>query len=211
MLYRTPFFLPILYPDLLWRVPTKEKQLYLTFDDGPVPGPTEFVLETLDKYDVKASFFCIGENIAKHPGIYKRIIESGHAVGNHTYNHLNGWKTSHDQYVQNALKCKLEMQQAGNSMGKRSDFFRPPYGRITRSQIKSLSDYKIVMWDVLTNDYNASVSENDCLGKSIAVTRPGSIIVFHDSMKAEKNMTYALPLFIEFFLARGFKFDSLPT
>lgn len=208
MIYRTPFLLPWLYPNLIWRGPSQEKILYLTFDDGPVYGPTEFVMDTLKKYNNKATFFCIGENIAKHPDIFKRIGDEGHSIGNHTFNHLNGWKTPLDKYVVNTLKCHREINRFETS-GVYSNYFRPPFGRITRAQIKALSDHKIIMWDVLTNDYNQAISPNDCLKNSIRVTRPGSIVVFHDSIKAEKNMMYALPRYMEHFLLQGFLFNVL--
>ncbi len=224
-IYRSPFFLPWIYPQLTWRVPTDSKELYLTFDDGPVSGPTEFVLETLEKAKVAATFFCIGDNIQKHPEVFKKIVEAGHAVGNHTFNHLSGWRTGTASYLDNIRECESQinkehtrhplpdtgrqavyLQQQGTGNRK---IFRPPYGRITRNQIKALSHYEIVMWDVLTHDYAKSQSNNNCLNGSIAATRPGSIIVFHDSYKAEKNMTYVLPRFIEHFASLGYAFKSL--
>jgi peptidoglycan-N-acetylglucosamine deacetylase len=203
--HRTPFFLPWIYPKLTWRIPTEEKELYLTFDDGPVHGSTEFVLETLRQYSAKATFFCIGDNVRKHPGIFKRIVDDGHGIGNHTFNHLNGWKTENVSYFENVKQCDEVFQQ--NAV--QSKLFRPPYGRITGKQIKSLGDYTIVMWDVLSVDYLKSLSAEACLRNTIQATRPGSIIVFHDSYKAEKNMTHALPRFVEHFVDRGFSFKVL--
>ena len=202
--YRTPRILPILYPQLMWRIPTEEKVIYLTFDDGPVPGPTEFVLDTLEKNQSLATFFCIGDNVLKNPSVFRKITEKHHAIGNHTFNHLKGWKYSTKEYVENTTKC-------AEVIGKENSLFRPPYGRIKRSQIRALSNQIIVMWDVLTHDYLASLSEEKCLKGSIAATRPGSIVVFHDSYKAEKNMTYALPRYIDHFSNLGFVFRSLPT
>jgi len=188
----------------MWRIPTEEKVIYLTFDDGPVPGPTEFVLDTLEKNQSLATFFCIGDNVLKNPSVFRKITEKHHAIGNHTFNHLKGWKYSTKEYVENTTKC-------AEVIGKENSLFRPPYGRIKRSQIRALSNQIIVMWDVLTHDYLASLSEEKCLKGSIAATRPGSIVVFHDSYKAEKNMTYALPRYIDHFSNLGFVFRSLPT
>ena len=203
--HRTPFFLPWIYPTLTWRIPTEEKELYLTFDDGPVHGPTEFVLETLRQFSAKATFFCIGDNVRKHPDVFKKIVDGGHAVGNHTFNHLNGWKVSNPSYLENIKLCNEVFEQ--NTI--ETKLFRPPYGRITGKQVKSLSDHTIVMWDVLSVDYAKSLSGKACLHNTIRATRPGSIIVFHDSHKAEKNMTHALPRFVEYFTEKGFSFKVL--
>jgi peptidoglycan/xylan/chitin deacetylase (PgdA/CDA1 family) len=204
--FRTPFFLPYLYPSLTWRIPAENKELYLTFDDGPIPGPTEFVLDTLYKTNAKATFFCIGDNIGKNPDVFRKIISAGHTVGNHTYNHLNGWKTDNVRYFENIKACDA---QIANNVSLTTAYFRPPYGRMTRRQIQSLQHYKIIMWDVLTHDYSSILSPDACLKRSINATRNGSIIVFHDSVKAERNMVYVLPRFIEHFTARGFSFKSL--
>lgn len=214
MIYRAPFFLPWLYPNLLWRIPTEKKELYLTFDDGPVPGPTDFVLEVLAKHSIKATFFCIGDNVHKHPDVFKKIVDQDHAVANHTFNHLKGWKTTTETYIDNTKRCEQELQAASSKPSLRLEvnglrLFRPPYGRITRAQIKSLADYKIVMWDVLTNDYDRSKSPEACLKNSIQVTRPGSIIVFHDSLKAERNMSYVLPRYIDHFINQGYSFKTI--
>jgi peptidoglycan/xylan/chitin deacetylase (PgdA/CDA1 family) len=206
-IHRTPFFLPWIYPDLVWRIATDKKELFLTFDDGPVPGPTEFVLDTLKQYSIKATFFCIGDNVHKHPSLFKRIIDEGHAVGNHTFNHLKGWSESLDNYVDNVNLCEQEFSIFNFQFSIK--LFRPPYGRITKSQIKALNNYSIIMWDVLTADYQRSVSPSACLRNSIAATRPGSIIVFHDSIKAEKNLTHALPRYIEHFIDKGFSFNVI--
>lgn len=210
MVHRVPFFLPWLFPNLFWRIPTNQKELFLTFDDGPIPGPTEFALETLRKYSCPATFFCIGDNVRKHPEIFKRVIENGHAIGNHTFNHIKGWNTSLESYIENVKQCETEFETS--SLDPRaSKLFRPPYGRITVKQVRALSVYKIIMWDVLTIDYDKNVSPESCLRNSIRVTRPGSIVVFHDSLKAERNMTYALPRFIEHFLEQGYTFKILPV
>lgn len=206
--FRNPFFLPWLYPSLTWRLTPDESVIYLTFDDGPMPGPTDFVLSELARVNAKGTFFCIGDNIRKHPDVYRCLLSEGHAVGNHTFNHLSGWKTSEDDFVVNTEKCKQEMLLHGPTTG---NLFRPPYGRITRRQIARLSpNYRIVMWDVLTNDYAQSLAPEDCLRGSLAATRPGSIVVFHDSLKAERNLQYVLPRFLNHFAALGYSFKTLP-
>jgi peptidoglycan/xylan/chitin deacetylase (PgdA/CDA1 family) len=187
-----------------------DKTLYLTFDDGPVPGPTDFVLETLKEFAAKATFFCIGENIRTNSILFKEIVRNGHAIGNHTFNHINGWETSADAYYQNIELCRQEIAgrlDAGFDI--QSLLFRPPFGRISREQIRRLSAYRIIMWDVLSIDYNINLAPEKCLRNTIAAARPGSIIVFHDSYKAERNLTYALPRFIEHYLDQGFTFDVI--
>jgi peptidoglycan/xylan/chitin deacetylase (PgdA/CDA1 family) len=217
LIYRTPSFLPWIFSNLLWRVETKAKEIYLTFDDGPIPGPTEFVLDTLKQFNAKATFFCIGENISKHPEIFQQVIIEGHAVGNHTFNHMKGWGTSTEKYVSNVEMCANEMSKKLPSLGYQihqqpgtNFLFRPPYGRIRPKQINALKGkYQIVMWDVLTSDYNISQSPEACLKGSIKATRPGSIVVFHDSLKAERNMKYALPRYLEYFVRQGYIFKEL--
>jgi len=186
---------------------TIEKEIYLTFDDGPVPGPTDFALETLKAFNVTGTFFCIGDNVRKHPHEFQKIIDAGHAIGNHTFNHLNGWKTQAPAYLDNVQLCEQQLALQGS--GNTGKFFRPPFGRIRGSQIRLLKDYHIVMWDVLTFDYDRSFSSEKSLRGSIRATRPGSIVVFHDSLKAEKNLRYVLPRLIEEMLSRGYTFRRL--
>jgi len=200
--FRTPPVLPLLYPSLLWRIKTVEKEIYLTFDDGPVPGPTEFVLDTLRSFHATATFFCIGDNIKKHPEQFRKVVEAGHAVGNHTFNHLNGWRTSPEEYLDNIVLCQKQLPPS-------TTLFRPPFGRIKRSQASLLRDYRIVMWDVLTYDYDRSLKSQTSLKGSVEAVRPGSIIVFHDSLKAEKNLTYVLPRFMEQCALQGYSFKAL--
>ncbi|MFL5765075.1 MAG: polysaccharide deacetylase family protein [Bacteroidia bacterium] len=198
---RPTYLLRQIYPGALWRMPAGEKKIYLTFDDGPVPEITPGVLDVLKAENVKATFFCVGENVEKHTEIYHRLISEGHAVGNHTYNHLNGWKTHGHQYVRNVLKCAGLVD---------SKLFRPPYGRAKKSQMAVLSSqYKIVMWDVLTYDYDKNTTPEQCLKNANEHVRNGSVIVFHDSLKARRNMEYALPRFISFAREKGFEFGLL--
>lgn len=205
MVFRTPAFLPWMFSSLTWRIQTQEKKIYLTFDDGPVPGPTEAVLDLLKKYNARATFFCIGDNVRRHPHIFSKIIEDGHTIGNHTFHHLKGWNTPTARYLENIKQCEA---QFGMSAPSRK-LFRPPYGRITPAQVKALNDYTIIMWDVLTQDYSAALRPEKCLQASVRATRPGSIVVFHDSLKAEKNLMYVLPRYLDYFSAEGFSFESL--
>ena len=178
-----------------------EQKIYLTFDDGPIPELTIWVLDVLKQNNVKATFFCVGENITKNPEIFQRIIDEGHKVGNHTYNHVKGWKTDKATYISNVEKC----QQL-----TKTSLFRPPYGRIKKGQYRILSSqYKIVFWDVLSHDYDQMISPEKCLENSIKYTRNGSIIVFHDNVKAQKNLKFTLPQYIEHFVKLNYKFATL--
>ncbi len=211
MIFRTPFFLPLIYPQLTWKVAVSEKKIFLTFDDGPIPGPTEFVLEILNKFNARATFFCIGENVRKHPEMLTKIVNQGNVIGNHTFNHLKGWNYSTQEYVNNVALCENQLSSVGIPPPAQGiqPLFRPPYGRIKRSQIHALNNYRIIMWDVLTHDYLKSYSPEKCLTGSIKATREGSIVVFHDSIKAERNMKYALPRYIDHFSEKGFSFETL--
>lgn len=201
LLVRPPQILRKLYKGSVWRMTKNEPIIYLTFDDGPIPELTPWVLDILRQYEIKATFFCVGENINKHPEIFKRIIDEGHQVGNHTYNHLKGWKTHNNSYFDNIAKCQTLTQ---------TDLFRPPYGRITKSQYRALLlDYRIIFWDVLSYDYDALVSPEKCLDNCLKYTRNGSVIVFHDNIKAQKNLKFALPHYIEHFLKLNYKFAIL--
>ena len=199
-----------LYPDFVWRKDRQEKTIYLTFDDGPIPEITEFVLETLAKFGAKATFFCIGDNIRKHPDIFEKVIRQGHTIGNHTYNHLRGWGTEDEKYLTNVKQCEAEISTQIKEGRNGKKLFRPPHGRITRSQSKVLlPDYDIIMWDVLTADYDTGLSPDKVLAKAIRYTENGSIVLFHDSIKANKNMSFALPRFLEYFSEREFRFQSI--
>lgn len=209
MVHRTPFFLPWLYPTLTWRIPDATKQLFITFDDGPVPGPTEFVIDTLAAADVRATFFCIGDNVDKHPSVYRSLLAHGHSVGNHTFHHLNGWRTSTRTYVDDVRLCAGVLGE--RDANQRSALFRPPYGRISREQIRALPSFRIIMWDVLTMDYRRTLSPARCLQNTIGAVRDGSIVVFHDSLKAEKNLRYVLPRFIDHFKSQGYSFNVIPS
>ena len=190
-----------IYRNLVWEIPTKEKVIFLTFDDGPVPEVTPDILDILKQYKSKATFFCLGKNVEKNPEIFKKIISSGHGIGNHTYEHLNGWKTKSNDYIDNIKKC--------NELFK-TNLFRPPYGKITHRQIKLLkNDYSIILWSVLCGDFHKKVSKEKCLNNALKFTKEGSIIVFHDSLKTKEKVLYALPRFLEYFISKGYKFDVL--
>lgn len=201
LLVRPPQLLRNYYRSSVWRMEKDAPVIYLTFDDGPIEDLTPWVLDTLTHYQVKATFFCVGQNIERNGPIFQRILDEGHQVGNHTYNHIKGWKTSNRDYFDNVEKCEALIN---------TKLFRPPYGRIKKSQFKQLSkEYKVIFWDVLTYDYDKLVSPETCLDNSIRYTRPGSIIVFHDNIKAQKNLKYALPQYIEHFLKLNYKFAIL--
>ena len=201
---KTPWLLKKLYHECLWNVKTSENVLYLTFDDGPTPAVTPFVLDELKKYNAKATFFFIGKNVKENFEIYKQVIAEGHKPGNHTFNHLNGWKTPDKKYLE-------DVKKAANIID--SEFFRPPYGKITRFKLKALEGEKFklktIMWDVLSGDFDLKISLENCYLNVINNARPGSIIVFHDSKKAFTRLEYALPKALSFFSKKGFQFKSL--
>ena len=182
-------------------MPGEGKSLYLTFDDGPNPETTPRILSLLDHYQLKASFFCVGENVVKYPDIYESILQKGYAVGNHSYHHLKGWETETRKYVEDVEKC---------SQVVKSELFRPPYGKMKHSQRRALKDkYNIIMWTVLSRDYDAKVSKEICLEKSIKYSRPGAIIVFHDHLKSIEKAEWVLPRYVEQMLEVGYGFKTL--
>ncbi len=197
------------YASAVWRIPTSEKKIFLTFDDGPVPEITPRVLSELKKYNAKATFFCVGANANKHPDILSRILADGHSVGNHTYDHLNGWRSKTKDYVENVRKFDAAIQRL-NPNPEGVILFRPPYGRMKRTQYAWLNTrYAVIMWDVLSGDFDAGTSEERCLKNVLSRTREGSVVVFHDSIKAKKNLFYTLPRFLEHFSGNGFRFERL--
>ncbi|SKB55713.1 Peptidoglycan/xylan/chitin deacetylase, PgdA/CDA1 family [Parapedobacter luteus] len=196
-----PLVLQWFYPSLTWHRGRVEKRIFLTFDDGPIPDVTPGIINTLKNYGVKATFFCVGENIKKHPDLFDTLLENGHRIGNHTYNHLNGWKTKDEIYLENVLQCQQLTQ---------TNLFRPPYGRGTRAQYATLrKDYEIIMWDVLSGDFDTKLAPEKCLRNVINHARNGSIVVFHDNIKAVPRVSYALPRAIEYWLGQGYTFGVL--
>ncbi|MDF9801228.1 peptidoglycan/xylan/chitin deacetylase (PgdA/CDA1 family) [Catalinimonas alkaloidigena] len=207
--FKTPSLLKLLYSDLLWDYKKENgKQIFLTFDDGPIPEVTPIVLDTLKDFGAKATFFCVGENIDRYPQVYQQILDAGHRTGNHTYNHLNGWKTENTHYLENVTYCRQSQEQYSHESEK--PLFRPPYGKIKRSQIKLLkNEYQIVMWDILAGDFDPDFSAEKCLQKCIHHSKHGTIIIFHDSHKAAKNLKYVLPRYLAHFSEAGFQFSAL--
>ena len=203
---KTPGWLKRIYDSYIWSIPVNDKILYLTFDDGPHPEATPFVLKELKKYNALATFFCIGKNVVSYPAIYKQLINEGHSVGNHTYNHLNGWKTGNDDYLKDIALASHEID---------SELFRPPYGRITSFQAKNLrsamkgKEPKVIMWDVLSGDFDIDCTPQQCLANVLLATVSGSIIIFHDSEKAFPNLAYTLPRILNYFSEKGYLFKSL--
>lgn len=200
-LSKSPQIIKALYSQLTWELPNNENKIYLTFDDGPTPEITDWTLDLLKQFNIKATFFCLGQKVEKYPKIYQRILDEGHAVGNHSYSHPSGWKTSDADYFDDIEKSQKLID---------SKFLRPPYGRITKSQAKYLKErYSIIMWSVLSGDFDAKTTPEKCLDNVLKNTESGAIIVFHDSEKAEPNLKYALPKAIEQLLEKKFGFEKL--
>lgn len=206
MLYftKTPKWLQLLYPKRVWEMDVNKKEIYLTFDDGPHASVTDFVLDELKKFNAKATFFCIGKNVKENPDVFQKIIDEGHSIGNHTQNHLNGFKTNDKVYVDDVLEAAKYIK---------SNFFRPPYGRLKIFQSKVLKSLKqpfqIIMWTVLSGDFDKSISPQRCLENVLLKTRPGSIIVFHDSEKAAENLMFALPKILKTLTEKGYIFNKI--
>ena len=202
---KTPFWLRLIYRSCIWRKPNQDRVLYLSFDDGPHPEATPFVLEQLSNFNAKASFFCIGKNVQLYPEIYDAILAAGHVVGNHTQNHMNGWKNNTENYI-------ADIQEATKVIN--SNLFRPPYGRISFSQIKALRlnpalPQQIMMWDVLSGDFDTTITGEQSAQNVIQHAGPGSIVVFHDSAKAMDRLRIALPKVLSHFSKLGYQFKAL--
>jgi peptidoglycan/xylan/chitin deacetylase (PgdA/CDA1 family) len=199
---KTPSIVQKLFSSYTWRFSSVPKSLYLTFDDGPTPEVTDFVLAQLKNYDAKATFFCIGKNVKSHHEIYEKILKEGHSVGNHTFNHVNGFKVTTSEYLQNVEHAAAHIH---------SNLFRPPYGKLRNSQGRSLlkEGYKIIMWDVLSGDWDKSITPDRSLRYILENTRNGSIIVMHDSLKAKEKIYYSLPRVLAYFTERGFEFKAI--
>jgi len=204
LIEQPPHLYRMLFPNAVWRIEDPvRKTVYLTFDDGPIPEVTPWVLDLLDRYGVQATFFCVGDNVRKHPEVYRQVIEKGHRTGNHTFHHLQGWKHSLGKFLDNAGQARELID---------SSLFRPPHGHLGMNQCRKLQDagYRIIMWDVVTRDYSRFMSPEQVLQNVKRYTRNGSILVFHDSLKAEKNLRYALPRAIEWLLKEDYTFELVP-
>lgn len=200
-LVKTPKFIQSLFPNFTWSIPTDEKQLFLTFDDGPIPEVTPWVLEQLAQYQAKATFFCVGDNVKKNPAIFAQLTAEGHSVGNHTNNHFNGWSTDNLPYFHNIRQCAELVP---------SSLFRPPYGKLKPRQAQFLQrHYRIVMWDVLSGDFDQNISNEQCLTNVTKNAENGSIVVFHDSQKSQEKLQYVLPKVLKHYAALGYSFCSL--
>lgn len=205
---KTNRWIRLLFPKYIWRIPVVDNIVYLTFDDGPTPEVTHWVLNQLEAYNAKATFFCIGNNIQNNREIFESILNQGHAIGNHTYNHLNGWQNTTSSYLENTLKCETVIQKYSTQKTK---LFRPPYGKIKRAQAKRLLQlgYKIIMWDVLSYDFDKNTSTEECLNNVVHSIEPGSIIVFHDSLKAWERLEYVLPKTLKYLKDNQFHCKAL--
>ncbi|MEZ4829102.1 MAG: polysaccharide deacetylase family protein [Bacteroidia bacterium] len=207
-LIKIPKLIRNYYSEYIWRIPSNKKIIYLTFDDGPTPEITDWVLAQLKAYEAKASFFLIGKNVKQHPGIVHRIIDSGHVVGNHTYSHINGWKSSTETYWKD---FRLGQQTISEFTGYQTKFFRPPYGKITRQQARLVrEENEILMMDVISADFDLSLSGEDCYHNVIRNSKKGSIVLLHDSVKGFGRLEYALPQLLKYFSEKGFSFSSIP-
>ena len=225
---KLPLLIKRLFPKYTWNIPAEEQVIYLTFDDGPTPKITPWTLDVLEQYQAKATFFCIGNNVEKHPDIFIKTVESGHAIGNHSYSHPKGWKSSTEDYLKNVKQAQdiidFQLQQPAHiekvassksttkyRQSEINKLFRPPYGQITKTQGRELIalGYKIIMWSVLAIDWSEKTSKEKALRNVIKNAKNGSIVVFHDSEKASENMQYALPRVLEYFSKKGYRFKAL--
>lgn len=206
---KIPKWVPFLFKNSIWSIKTNQKELYLTFDDGPTPEITEWVLAQLDKYQAKATFFCIGKNIQAHPEIFKKLLKAGHNIGNHTQNHANGWKTKTATYLNNIKTAEKVLSDYKLPNSKK--LFRPPYGKIKSSQINKIKEanYEIIMWSVLSADFDQKTSKKKCTQNVLNNSKNGAIIVFHDSLKAAENLKYTLPKILDFYNKKGYKFKAI--
>jgi len=203
--FKTPKLFEFLYPEAIWHGDRDNKRVYLTFDDGPIPVVTDYLLDLLNDLNIKATFFCVGENVKNNPESFKRIIRDGHCVGNHTYNHLNGWKVDEQLYLENIKLC----DEIFKNTGLINDYklFRPPYGKIRRKTLKKLKeDYRVIMWDVLSYDFAYKISIEKCLSKSLQYTQKGSIVIFHDSKKTFEKIKFVISQYVTSLMDKNYEF-----
>ena len=217
-LVKTPKFVHRLFPKRVWAFPNSKNSIYITFDDGPIPEVTLWVIQVLKQYKAKATFFCIGDNVNKHPEVFQQVIKEGHSIGNHTFNHLNGWKTKTEDYINNCKKCEhtLNLVQDDkstirNQESEINNLFRPPFGKLTVRQSKNLQKkgYHIIMWDVLSADFDTKISKEKCLENVLKNIQPGSIVVFHDSLKSNEKLRYVLPKVLDYLKINNINCESI--
>lgn len=204
---KTNRLIKTIFPNYVWEIPNAPNKVYLTFDDGPTPEITQWTLNQLKQYNAKATFFCIGNNIENHPQIFKKVLEDGHAIGNHTFNHLNGWNTENRTYLDNVNACAASIERlTGKSL-----LFRPPYGKVKKAQAKILRNlgYKIIMWDILSADFDPAITPEKCLENVTKNITAGSVVIFHDSVKGFKNLEYVLPKTLAFLKEKGFECEVI--
>lgn len=208
---KTPNFLKLFLRNWVWSIPSAEKVLYLTFDDGPTPEITSWTLDQLEAFNAKATFFCIGKNVVENPSIYQKIIDQNHVIGNHTNNHLNGFSTPTSTYIENIDFSENNLTANINFKNQKSKLFRPPYGKLKFSQSKKIrkKGYKIIMWDVLSADFDTNISSQKCLENVISHAKNGSIIVFHDSLKAQEKLKFVLPKILGYYTEKGYRFKAI--
>ncbi len=202
-LIKTPLFIQNLFPNFTWKMNSDQPVIHLTFDDGPIPKITPWVLDQLAQYDAKATFFCVGSNIEKHLEVFQQVIDGGHTIGSHTHTHMNGWNSENIPYFHNVRR--------GASMAK-TELFRPPYGKLKPSQIQFIQrHYQVVMWDVLSGDFDPKIDKEQCYRNVINYTEPGSIVVMHDSLKAQEKLEFVLPKILKYFAGLGYRFENLDS
>ncbi|UOR06209.1 polysaccharide deacetylase family protein [Hymenobacter aerilatus] len=211
-IFRIPALVRRLVPQGQWRMPVGagEKTLYLTFDDGPIPDETPFVLEQLAGVGARGTFFCVGDNVARHPEVAQQVLAAGHRLGNHTHHHLNSWKTPPADYLADIARCQQTLDALEPTAAETRPLLRPPYGRITHPLARTLAvTHQLIMWDVLTYDFDATFAPEQCLRAAVRYSRPGAIVVFHDSLKASRNLRFVLPRYLQHFAEQGYQFRSL--
>jgi len=207
-LFKTPNIIKWVYPELVWNGSREKPIVYLTFDDGPVPGITDRILDILNGYKIRATFFCVGENIEKHPDLFRRIHEEGHMIGNHTYHHLNGWRHSVSDYLSDIQQCAAAIEENGFLHGIK--LFRPPYGKIRKKGIGNIKNqYHIIMWDVLSYDFSKKVNQDRILRKSLQYSEGGSIVIFHDSEKTKNRTNFLISQYIDRLLSKNYEFSTV--
>ena len=210
-LVKTPKFVHRLFPKRVWSFPNSKNSVYLTFDDGPIPEVTPWVIKVLKQYKAKATFFCIGDNVTKHANVFQQVIEEGHSIGNHTYHHLNGWSTKTKDYINNCEKCENRLNRFQDCKSTSNPLFRPPFGKLTLKQSKTLQEkgFHIIMWDVLSADFDPKISNKKCLENVLKNIQAGSIVVFHDSLKSYDKLRYVLPKVLDFLKINNINCESI--